>query len=86
MTQPGPSAVEQARQAWHRALEETHSSLASARDQAEAELRRRWSLLRDAVEQALAAGMSLEDVARRLGLPTGVIDALLNRDSGPLPA
>ncbi|HEY2428162.1 MAG TPA: hypothetical protein VGI06_04465 [Acidimicrobiales bacterium] len=86
MTQPGSSAVEQARLAWRRALADTQSGLASARDQAESELRRRWSLLRDAVEQALAAGMSLEDIGRRLGLTATVIDSLLNRDGGAAPA
>ncbi len=77
MVQPCSSAVEQARLAWRRAVSETQSSLSSARDQAEAELRRRWALLRDAVEQALAVGMSLEDVARRLGLSPGAVDSLL---------
>jgi F0F1-type ATP synthase membrane subunit b/b' len=86
MTQPGSSAVEQARVAWRRALEDTQTGLAAAREQAEHELRRRWSLLRDAVEQALAAGMSRDDVARRLGLTPGVIDSLLKRDGSPLPA
>lgn len=81
MTQPGPSAVEQARLAWRRAIEDTQQSLASARDQAETELRRRWALLRDAVDQALASGMSLEEVGRRLGFPPGVVDALLGRDA-----
>jgi hypothetical protein len=75
--QPRTSAVEQARLAWRRAIEETQCSLSSAREQAEAELRRRWSLLRDAVEQALAVGMSLEDVARWLGLSPHVVAALL---------
>ncbi len=74
---PRSSAVEQARLAWRRAIDEWQSSLSSARDQAEAELRRRWSLLRDAVEQALAAGMSLDDVARWLGLSPGAVDTLL---------
>ncbi len=77
MTQSRSSAVEQARLAWRRAVEETQSSLSSARDQAEAELRRRLSLLRDAVEQALAVGVSLEDVARWLGLSPGAVDTLL---------
>jgi transposase-like protein len=86
MTQPGLSAVEQARLAWRRAVDETHTSLATARDQAEADLRRRWALLRDAVEQALDTGMSLEDVARRLGLTPAVLHSLVGRDGGPLPA
>jgi hypothetical protein len=86
VTQPGQSAVEQARLAWRRAVEETHLGLAAARDQAEADLRRRWALLRDAVEQALDTGMSLEDVGRRLGLAPGLLDSLLGRDGGPLPA
>lgn len=72
--------MEQARLAWRRAIEDTHTSLASARDQAEADLRRRWALLRDAVDQALAVGMSLDDVARRLGLAPGVVDSVLGRD------
>ena len=80
MNQPGPSAVEQARTAWRRAIEDTQHSLASAREQAETELRRRWSLLRDAVEQALAVGMSLEDVSRRLGLAPAVVSALVGRE------
>ena len=85
MTQPGPSAIEQARLAWRRqwkALEETSLSLTCARDQAEAELRRKWALLRDAVESALASGVSREDVARWLGLAPGTIDHLLGRE-GP---
>lgn len=57
-------------------------SLAAARAQAEAELRRRWELLRDAVEQALTAGMSLDDVARWLGLSASVIDSLVTADNG----
>ncbi len=76
MTEFGPSAVEQARLAWRRAIEETQLGLSTARDQAEAELRRRWSLLRDAVETALAAGMSLDDVARRLGISRGAVTTL----------
>jgi len=75
--------VEQARLAWRRAIEETHLSLSAAREQAETDLRRRWALLRDAVEQALASGMSLEDVGRRLGISPGLVDSLLGRD-GPL--
>ena len=67
-------------------MEETQTGLASAREQAETELRRRWALLRDAVDQALASGMSLEDVARWLGMPAGVIDALLGRDGTALGA
>jgi F0F1-type ATP synthase membrane subunit b/b' len=77
MAQPGPSAVEQARAAWRRAIEETQQGLASAREQAEAELRRRWSLLRDAVEQALAVGMSMEDVSHWLGLAPADVRALV---------
>lgn len=84
--QPAPSAIEQARLAWRRAIEDTQVGLASARDQAEAELRRRWALLRDAVEQALDVGLSLEDIARWLGLPPTVVSSLLNRDAGILPA
>jgi len=80
MTQPGPSAIEQARAAWRRAVDDTQHSLASAREQAEAELRRRWSLLRDALEQALAVGMSLEDVSRRLDLTPAVVRALVGRE------
>jgi DNA-directed RNA polymerase specialized sigma24 family protein len=75
--QPRTTAVEQARLAWRRAIEDTQSGLSSAREQAEAELRRRWSLLRDAVDQALAVGMSLEEVARRLGLSPGAVHTLL---------
>jgi 2-hydroxychromene-2-carboxylate isomerase len=80
---------ETARQAWHRAMRETQMSLASARDQAEAELRRRWELLRDAVDGALDVGFSFEDVARRLGLAPTVVAALVGDDRldrGPLPA
>jgi len=80
MTQPGPSAIEQARAAWRRAIEETQHGLSSARDQAEAELRRRWALLRDALDEALAVGMSLEDVSRRLDLTPAVVWALIGRD------
>jgi len=80
MTQPGASAIEQARIAWRRAIEETQHGLASARDQAEAELRRRWALLRDALDEALAVGMSLEDVSRRLDLAPAVVWALIGRD------
>ena len=89
MSQTGPLTIEQARQAWQRAMRETQTSLASARDQAEAELRRRWELLRDAVEGALDVGFSFDDVARRLGLATTVVAALVGderRDTGPLPA
>ena len=85
MTQPALSSVEQARLAWRRqwkVIEETSHSLTAKRDQAEAELRRRWALLRDAVESALASGVTLEDVARWLGLPAGAIEHLLGRD-GP---
>ena len=85
MTQSAASAIEQARLAWRRqwkALEETSQSLTSARDQAEAELRRKWALLRDAVESALASGVSLDDVARWLGLAPTTIENLLSRD-GP---
>ncbi len=78
--QPGPSAIEQARLAWRRAIEDTQHGLTSARDQAETELRRRWALLRDAVDGALATGMSLEEVGRRLGLPPGVVDTILGRE------
>jgi len=81
MTEPAASAVEQARTAWRRAVEETQVSLAAAREQAESELRRRWAQLRDAVDQALASGMSQDEVGRRLGLPPGLLDALLGRDA-----
>jgi hypothetical protein len=84
MTQPPGSAFEQARLAWRRAIEETGQSLTSARDQAEAELRRKWALLRDAVESAMASGVSLEDVARWLGLAPGAIEHLLGRDGASL--
>ena len=80
MTQPGPSAIEQARAAWRRAIEETQHSLVSARDQAEAELRRRWTQLRDALEDAMAVGMSLEDLAHRLDLAPLVVRALLGHE------
>jgi hypothetical protein len=80
MTQPGPSAIEQARTAWRRAVEETQQGLSSAREQAEAELRRRWALLRDAIDEALAVGMSLEDVSGRLGLTPAVVWALVGRE------
>ena len=80
MSQPGPSAIEQARIAWRRAIEDTGHSLASAREQAEAELRRRWALLRDALEEALAVGMSLEDVSRRLDLTPAIVRALVGRE------
>jgi len=86
MTQPVVSAVEQARLAWRRAVDEKATSLGVARDQAEAELRRRLSQLWDALEQALATGMSLEDLSRRLGLSPGVVRALLGRDGSPLLA
>jgi hypothetical protein len=89
MSQPGSLSVEQARQAWQRAMRDTQTGLASARDQAEAELRRRWELLRDAVEGALAVGFSFDDVARRLGLAPTVVAALVGderRGPGPLPA
>jgi hypothetical protein len=78
MSHAGTLTVEQARQAWQRAMRETHTSLASAREQAEAELRRRWELLRDAVDGALDAGFSFEDVARRLGLAPTVVAALVD--------
>ena len=80
MTQPGPSAIEQARAAWRRAIEDSQQGLASARDQAEVELRRRWALLRDALEEAVAVGMSLEDLSHRLGLRPAVVRALLGRE------
>lgn len=72
--------------AWRRAIEETQLGLGTARDQAETELRRRWALLRDAVEQALDVGLTLEDVARWLGLPPSMLSSLLSRDGGILPA
>ena len=80
MSQPGPSAIEQARAAWRRAIEDTQQSLVSAREQAEAELRRVWALLWDALEEALAVGMSLEDVSRRLELTPAVVRALVGRE------
>jgi hypothetical protein len=86
MTQPVVSAVEQARLAWRRAVEEKATSLGAARDQAEAELRRRLCQLWDALEQALATGMSLDDLSRRLGLSPGVVRALLGRDGSPMLA
>jgi len=86
MTQPVVSAVEQARLAWRRAVDEKATSLGVARDQAEAELRRRLSQLWDALEQALATGMSMEGPSRRLGLSPGVVRALLGRDGSPLLA
>jgi len=81
MTQPGPSAIEQARAAWRRAIDDTQHGLASAREQAETELRRRWVLLRDALDEAVAVGMSLEDLSRRLDLTPAVVRALLGRES-----
>ena len=81
MIPPGQSAVEQARAAWRRAVDDTQHGLASARDQAEAELRRRWALLRDALDEAVAVGMSLEDLSRRLDLTPAVVRALLGRES-----
>ena len=72
--------------AWRRAIEETQLGIASARDQAEAELRRRWALLRDSVDQALDVGLSLEDVARWLGLSPTTLSSLINREAGILPA
>jgi hypothetical protein len=80
MNQPGPSAIEQARAAWRRAIEDTQASLASRREQAEADLRRRWALLRDAIDQALAVGMSFDDVSRRLNLTPAVVRALAGRE------
>ena len=80
MNQPSPSAVEQARAAWRRAVEETQQSWATAREQAESELRRRWALLRDAVDEALAVGMSLEDVARRLGLAPAALRSVMAKE------
>jgi hypothetical protein len=80
MIPPGQSAVEQARAAWRRAVDDTQHGLASARDQAEAELRRRWALLRDALDEAVAVGMSLEDLSRRLDLTPAVVRALLGRE------
>jgi hypothetical protein len=77
MSQP-PSAIEQARAAWRRAVEDTHQ----ARGHAEAELRRVWALLCDALEDAFAAGMSLDDIARRLGLAPAVVRALVVTRSG----
>jgi hypothetical protein len=77
MSQP-PSAIEQARAAWRRAVEDTHQ----AREQAEAELRRVWALLWDALDDAFAAGMSLDDVARRLGLTPLVVQAVAVTRSG----
>jgi hypothetical protein len=77
MSQP-PSAIEQARTAWRRAIEDTHH----VRDHAEAELRRVWALLCDALEDAFAAGMSSEDIARRLGLAPAVVRALVVTRSG----
>jgi hypothetical protein len=71
MSQP-PSAIEQARAAWRRAVQDTQE----VREHAEAELRRVWELLCDALEDAFAAGMSLDDVARRLGLAPAVVRAL----------
>jgi hypothetical protein len=81
MSEPTLSSVEQARQAWRRhwkAVEDASHNLTSARDQAEAELRRKWALLRDAVESALASGVSFEDVARWLGLAPATLDDLLS--------
>ena len=80
MTQPAPSAIEQARAAWRRAIEDTQQGLTSAREQAEAELRRRWALLRDALDEAIAVGMSLEDVSRRLDLTPAIVGALIGRE------
>ncbi len=77
MSQP-PTAIEQARAAWRRAAKDTQH----VRGQAEAELRRVWALLCDALEDAFAAGMSLEDIARRLGLAPTVVRALVVTRSG----
>jgi len=81
MTQPGQSAIEQARAAWRRTVDDTQHGLTSARDRAEAELRRRWVLLRDALDEAVALGMSLEELSRRLDLTPAVVRALLGRES-----
>jgi len=77
VSQP-PSAIEQARTAWRRAIEDTQH----VRGHAEAELRRVWALLSDALEDAFASGMSLEDIARRLGLTPAVVHALVGTRSG----
>ena len=77
VSQP-PSAIDQARAAWRRAVEDTQH----VRGQAEAELRRVWALLCDALEDAFAAGMSLDDIARRLGLAPTVVRALVVTRSG----
>jgi hypothetical protein len=81
MSEPALSPVEQARQAWRRrrqAFEEASHNLTCRRDQAEAELRRKWALLHDAVESALASGVSFDDVARWLGLAPAALDHMLN--------
>ena len=77
MSQP-PTAIEQARAAWRRAVQDSQQ----VREHAEAELRRRWALLCDAFDDAFAAGMSLEDIARRLGLAPTVVRALVVTRSG----
>jgi hypothetical protein len=77
MSQP-PSAIEQARAAWRRAVEDSQQ----VRGHAESELRRVWALLCDALEDAFDAGMSLDDIARRLGLAPAVVRALVVTRSG----
>ena len=71
-------AVEEARLLLDQMLTEARSDVVGARRRAEAELVRHLALLRDAIDQALAAGIPWAEIGAKLGLDGRLAQAWLS--------